>query len=207
MKVSLNSSDESIVSDLIVGKEEAWIHLSESFGDGLSRYKKELSDFSLGVDDLFNEACLCLQEDDCRRLRRYQVRGWSLTGLMFYTIIEAKKRLLYKFRRDRDAGLSDEVEVDALQGQVGESRDEHDRRVEQREALNRAFLILWRSKPQMANIYLMREKLEMPSKQVAAVLNVAVNTVDVTVKRAKSELKNLLLKDMEYDQDSLFNEK
>ena len=59
----------------------------------------------------------------------------------------------------------------------------------------------------MANIYLMREKLEMPSKQVAAVLNVAVNTVDVTVKRAKSELKNLLLKDMEYDQDSLFNEK
>ena len=203
--MSVSECDERIIVGLIASEASAWVCLSESYGSGLIRYRRELSDFSLGIDDLFNEICLCLQEDDCRRLRRCQSRGWSLTGLMFYTALEAKKRLLYKFRRDRDAGLSDEAEVDALQGQVGEPRDECDRRVEQRDALNRAFLILWRSKPQMANIYLMREKLEMPSKQVSAVLNVAVNTVDVTVKRAKSELKKLL-KDMGYDQDSLFNE-
>ncbi len=195
--------DKKFVEDLIANKEEAWLFLIEFCEGMLGRHKKHLEDFSLTIGDLFNETVIYLMDNDCQRLRAFRNREGSFIGFIYNQFRAVKKKMLYKYNRDRQSGMSDEREFDTLIEQEGNTQCEKSRQMDMRETINQAFFLLWESNTQRANVYLMREKLDMPSKQVAAFLGLTVSNVDATLKRAKLELKNIL-SEMGYDYGNLF---
>ena len=195
--------DKKFVSQLIKYEDSAWLYLIDACEGLLARHKKHLEDFSLTLHDLFNETVIYLIENDCFRLRKFLETGSSFIAFMYNQFRAVKKALLYKFSRDRDYGMSDEVSLDTLIKQIGQNQEDRLWRMSIREIVNQAFSLLWESNTQKANVYLMREKLQMPSKHVAAFLGLTVANVDATFKRTKNELKDIL-REMGYDYGKLF---
>lgn len=197
-KMGVFETDEALVNGLIANETEAWLQLSEICQKPLVRHRKHLEDFNSTVEELFNQTVIYLKKNDCAPLREFQQNGSSFIGFLYWKIRDVKGRLLYRDAVNREKRVSDPDLENSPSFQTAENlAEEKDHVVNLRNILNQAFFLLYESNPQRANIYLMREKLKMPSKEVAVFWNLTVSNVDATCKRAKDELAEIL-KEMGY---------
>lgn len=192
------------VSELIANKEAAWKHFIDESSKIIAMHRKHLKDMRVEIDDLVSEIYLYLTENECKRLRKFQENGKSFIGFVYYAVKAAKSRLLYRSNKNRLREMSD-IDVgfphmDSRADEFGEKL----RQRQQREILNNAFLLLWQNNSSRASVYMLRRKLELSSKEVATILGIKVNNVDVTLSRAEHEMKNIL-EEMGATNDILFD--
>ena len=122
------------------------------------------------------------------RLQGFLENGKSLTGFLFNAIKASKSRLLYSLVKNRRREVSDSpVDYPQIIQDFNQARPD-----DNREILKQAFLLLWKSNSQRAYIYFLRRKLELPSKEIGDLLDMTDNNVDVVLKRAECEMRNIL---------------
>ena len=172
--------------------EIAWKEFIGLSSKMFAHYRRFLKDFNFSIDDLVSETYLYLRENDDRRLRDFLVYGKSFIGYIYNVIKAVNKQLLYKDLKKDKLEVSDSDYEFPLIANEENFDFENDNTEDYRTILNKAFSLLWIGNSQQAYIYLMREKMELPSKTVANLLGLTVDNVDVILKRGKHEMKNIL---------------
>jgi RNA polymerase sigma factor (sigma-70 family) len=185
-------ADREFVTDLIANKPGAWERFIDYSAKIIAYHKKHLQDFGFSIHDLTNTVFIYLTENDNQRLRKFLINNWPLFTFVRYAFRAAKSRLLYNPEKNRENEVSDSDLYIPLIDQNHESGDGQNSLQDYREVLKLAFSTLWESNSQRAYVYFLRRKLELPSREIAELLDITVNNVDVVLKRAESELKNIL---------------
>lgn len=197
-------TDKEFVSDLIANDEDAWKYFIDFSSRILALHKKHLTDYNVSIDELVSETYLYLNENDYNRLRKFQKDGKSFIGFVYYAVRASKSRLLYRLKKKRMFEVS-EMGLDFhLTENRGDEFAEKIRQRQYREFLMHAFSLLWQSNSSRAYVYMLRRKIELSSKEVANLLGLKVNNVDVTLRRAEREMKNIL-EEMGASNDILFD--
>lgn len=185
-------SDKEFVANLIAGKEKAWERFIDYSAKIIAFHKKHVNDLGFSIYDLTHTAFGYLTEDDHKRLRKFLTTNKPLFTFVRYAFWAAKSRLLYRAQRDRENEVSDSDLGIPLRDQSIENGHSQSTLQDFREVLKLAFSILWERNSQRAYIYFLRRKLEMPSKEIADLLGMTIMNVDVVLKRAESDLKDIL---------------
>lgn len=180
------------VADLIANKEDAWEQFIDYSAGIISRHRQHLEDFGLSIDDLVSETFLYLTQYNHQRLHEFLKNGKSFIGFVYNAVKAAKSRLFYSSEKKRRREVSDSsLYLPHIEEHADINQDEYCLH-EYRELLKQAFFLLWESNSQRAYIYFLRRKMELPSKEVAELLGMTISNVDVVLKRAESELKDIL---------------
>jgi hypothetical protein len=185
-------ADREFVADLIANKPRAWERFIDFSAKIIAYHKKHLNDFGFSIYDLTNTVYIYLTKNNHEHFRNFLNNDWSLFAFTCNAFRASMSNLLYPFKRDRKIEVSDSdpsIPLIVYEDNCGHYQSSLQ---DYREVLKMAFFVLCKRNSQRANIYYLRRKLEMPSKEVAELLDMTITNVDVVLKRAESDLKNIL---------------
>jgi len=184
--------DREFVADLISNKPGSWERFIDFSAKIIAYHKQHLHDFGFTTHDLVNTVFDYLTDNHHRQLRNFLDNDWPLLVFISNAFKAAKSRLLYRYQRNREKEVSDSDPGIALIDQSYSYGYSQGTLQDYREVLKLAFSILWERNSRRAYIYFLRRKLELPSKETADLLGMTITNVDVVLKRAESDLKDIL---------------
>jgi len=184
-------SDRELVALLLQEDSGAWDYLLFDVIAPLCRTRKYLEickKFSIPFDSLVTAVWMILHKNDYKRLRIFRF-GSSFKTYLYLIVREAQRNEVNNVLGKIPLELSED---DDCYTQIAD-RNNYDS-VELKEELNAAnglLARLWLENPQQAWVLLMRNSLNLSSKEVAALLNESPANVDQLNSRAKAKMKQL----------------
>lgn len=186
-----DSADRETVRRLLLYDNVVWFEVTQTILLPLARcrkYVETLRRFQLEPEDLVSEVYKIVHRDHFARLKKFRFEC-SLKSWFYNILREAYSRILFRYEKKKRkiTTVSSEIAVNRAQSTIKDGYREI-AAVETKRKLNRALVRLWDRNPAEALTFLLREHLELTSKEAAQLLGKTVNHIDVLNMRAKKHL-------------------